>query len=75
MKLYAFAEAFSQQLASAEFSELSFEERTGLLVDAEYTARENESSPGVLAPPSFVTPHPSRTSTTKHPANSTASSS
>ena len=41
MKLYAFAEAFSQQLASAEFSELSFEERTGLLVDAEYTAREN----------------------------------
>lgn len=40
MKLYAIAEAFNQQLASNHYAELSFEERVGLLIDAEYTARE-----------------------------------
>jgi DNA replication protein DnaC len=40
MKLTAMAEAFEQQLGSAEHARLSFEDRFGLLVDAEWTARE-----------------------------------
>ncbi|MGH8526220.1 MAG: ATP-binding protein [Gammaproteobacteria bacterium] len=41
MKLSAMAEAFERQLASSEYAELSFEERVGLMVDTEWTAREN----------------------------------
>ena len=41
MKLHAFADAFNEQLHSSHFAELSFEERLGLLVDTEHTAREN----------------------------------
>lgn len=41
MKLHAMAEAFSAQLASHDYAELSFEERLGLLIDTEHTAREN----------------------------------
>ena len=41
MKLYGMAEAFAQQLESAEHATLSFEERLGLLIDAEWIAREN----------------------------------
>ena len=40
MKLSAMAEAFEQQLGSDEHAKLSFEERMGLLVDCEWTARE-----------------------------------
>jgi DNA replication protein DnaC len=40
MKLSAMAEAFQQHLGSAEYAKLSFEERLGLLVDTEWTARE-----------------------------------
>ena len=40
LKLAAMAEAFEQQLGSREHAELSFEERLGLLVDTEWTARE-----------------------------------
>jgi DNA replication protein DnaC len=40
MKLAAMAECFQQQLGSGEYAELSFEERVGLLVDNEWTARE-----------------------------------
>jgi DNA replication protein DnaC len=40
MKLSAMAEAFDQQLGSGEHAKLSFEERLGLLVDCEWTARE-----------------------------------
>ena len=40
IKLSAMAEALKQQLGSAEYSRLGFEERVGLLVDAEWTARE-----------------------------------
>jgi DNA replication protein DnaC len=40
MKLSGMAEAFSQQLGSGEHARLSFEERVGLLVDGEWTARE-----------------------------------
>ncbi len=40
MKLSAMAEALEQQLGSSEYAKLSFEERIGLLVDCEWTARE-----------------------------------
>ncbi len=40
MHLTAMAEAFQQQLASAQFADLSFEDRVGLLIDHEWTARE-----------------------------------
>jgi DNA replication protein DnaC len=40
MKLSGMAEALRQQLGSSESTRLSFEERLGLLVDAEWIARE-----------------------------------
>lgn len=40
LKLTALAEAFQAQLGRPEFSELEFGERVGLLVDAEWTSRE-----------------------------------
>lgn len=40
MKLSGMAEACEQQLGSAEHARLGFEERLGLLVDSEWTARE-----------------------------------
>lgn len=41
MKLSAMAEAFAQQRASTQWTELTFEERLGILVDSEWTARQN----------------------------------
>ena len=40
MKLVGLVAAFGTQLSSSEYDELSFEERVGLLVDAEWTDRE-----------------------------------
>lgn len=40
MRMHALAEAFEQQLASSQYAELSFEERVGLLIDTEWTSRE-----------------------------------
>lgn len=40
MKLTGMAEALEQQLGSAEHARLSFEDRFGLLIDSEWTARE-----------------------------------
>lgn len=40
MKLFGMAEALRQQLGAAEYARLGFEERAGMLVDAEWTARE-----------------------------------
>jgi DNA replication protein DnaC len=40
MKLSAMAEALEQQIGSGEYAKLSFEERLGLLIDCEWTARE-----------------------------------
>ncbi len=40
MKLYGLCESFEQQLNSSQYAELDFEERVGLMVDAEFTARE-----------------------------------
>ena len=41
MKMSAMARSFENQLNSTEMPSLSFEERFGLLVDSEYTARKN----------------------------------
>lgn len=40
MKMASLAEAFERQLHSAEFAQLSFEERVGMMIDAENDARE-----------------------------------
>jgi DNA replication protein DnaC len=40
LHLPAFTEAFQRQLGNPEFADLSFEDRVGLLVDAEWTHRE-----------------------------------
>ncbi len=40
LRLPAMAEAFQRQLGNPEFTELAFEDRVGLLVDAEWTHRE-----------------------------------
>jgi DNA replication protein DnaC len=40
LRLAAMAQAFEQQRGSAAHAELHFEDRFGLLVDAEWTARE-----------------------------------
>jgi DNA replication protein DnaC len=40
LRLPALAEAFQRQLGAPEFADLSFEDRVGLLVDAEWTHRE-----------------------------------
>jgi DNA replication protein DnaC len=40
MKMAAMAEAFQKQFESPQYGELSFEERVGMLIDTEWTARE-----------------------------------
>jgi DNA replication protein DnaC len=41
MKMSPMAEAFSRQIQSPEFSTLAFEERVGMMIDAEYDARQD----------------------------------
>ena len=41
LRLYAMAKAFKDQLECPEINELSFEERLGLLIDSEMTARDS----------------------------------
>ncbi len=41
MKLYGMVQAFTEQLASPEYHELDFAQRLGLLIDTEFTTREN----------------------------------
>jgi len=43
MKLYGMAPAFREQYESADSSQLSFEERFGLLVDCQWTWKENRA--------------------------------
>ena len=40
MKMFSMAEAFGRQLATTQTTSLSFEERIGLLIDAEWSGRE-----------------------------------
>ena len=73
MKLSGMAEAFEQQLGSSEHARLSFEERLGLLVDAEWTAREQRKLDRACARRSCAIRPRSRTSTSSTRAASTAS--
>jgi DNA replication protein DnaC len=43
MKLHGMAQAFREQYESADSSQLSFEERFGLLVDCQWTWKENRA--------------------------------
>jgi DNA replication protein DnaC len=43
MKLYGMAEAFREQMEMADASQLSFDERFGLLVDRQWTWKENRA--------------------------------
>ena len=43
MKLHGMAQAFRDQYESADSSQLSFEERFGLLVDCQWTWKENRA--------------------------------
>jgi len=43
MKLHGMAEAFREQLQAADYNQLSFEERFGLLVDRQWIWKENRS--------------------------------
>ncbi|HEX7880504.1 MAG TPA: IS21-like element helper ATPase IstB [Candidatus Eisenbacteria bacterium] len=42
MKMSAMAEAFHRQIESGQWADLSFEERLGMLVDTEWTSREQK---------------------------------
>lgn len=46
MKLGIMAQALRDQMLDHHFHTMSFEERFGLLVDAEWTARKTIGSPG-----------------------------
>ena len=48
LKLYGIVEALSEQNQSTMYAELSFEERLGLLVDREITARDNRRLTNLL---------------------------
>ena len=43
LRLYGLRAGLAEQLSSAQYADLSFEERLGLLLDAEWTSRQNAS--------------------------------
>jgi len=73
MKLTGMAQALPQQLGSGEYARLSFEERFGLLVDAEWTAREERKLARRLRSASLRHAASLEDVDFKHPASSTAS--
>lgn len=56
LKLHGMASAFEEQLAQPAASELSFEERFGLIVDRERTSRDNRRLPRLLRQARFKQP-------------------
>ena len=56
MKLSAMASSFKKQLNDRAFSEISFEERFGLLVDSEWTARKNNRLNRLIKSADYVFP-------------------
>jgi DNA replication protein DnaC len=56
MKMGVMATAFNRQLADKSVSELSFEERVGLMVDAEWTARKNNRLKRLIKSAGFSMP-------------------
>ena len=49
MKLHAMAEAFSQQLGQPDLAELSFEDRFAMLVDRQWTFKEDRRMTRLLS--------------------------
>jgi len=56
MKMSAMARSFEEQLVNTTISELSFEERFGLLVDSEYTTRKNNRLKRLIRSANYSTP-------------------
>jgi DNA replication protein DnaC len=56
MKLSVMASSFQNQLSDSKLGELSFEERFGLLVDAEWTARKNNRLKLLIRKADYVYP-------------------
>jgi DNA replication protein DnaC len=56
MKLGVMAAAFKKQLADQKMAQLSFEERFGLIVDAEWTARKNNRLTRLIRGANFAWP-------------------
>lgn len=57
MKMGVMASAFSSQLEDSAFNEMSFEERLGLLVDAEWTSRQNNRLTRLIRNAAFSIPN------------------
>jgi hypothetical protein len=75
LRLEAFAAAWAEQHKNPELAKLSFDERLGLLVDAECLARENKRLTRLLKETSFASArHASRRSTSRPDASSTSPS-
>ena len=68
MHLPAMAEAFQRQLGSPQFADLSFDERVGLLIDSEWTAREQRKLRRRLRTANLAARPRWKTSTGKSPA-------
>lgn len=56
IRLGTMAEAFKEQLTNPEISSLSFEDRFGLLVDAEWTTRKNNTLARMIKKAQFADP-------------------
>jgi DNA replication protein DnaC len=56
MKMGVMAKVFANQLGDNTFSQLSFEERIGLMVDAEWTSRQNNRLMRLIRGAGFSTP-------------------
>lgn len=67
MKMGVMASALDNQLGDSNFHELSFEERVGLLVDAEWTSRRNNRQTRLLRNAGFSIPEASLEDIEYHP--------
>lgn len=67
MKMGVMASAFSDQLGNNAMRELSFEERVGLMVDAEWTSRQNNRLTRLVRNAGFSIPEASLEDVEYHP--------
>ena len=67
MKLGVMASAFNHQLGNNDFLEMSFEERVGLMVDAEWTSRQNNRMSRLVRNAGFSIPEASLEDIEYHP--------
>ncbi len=67
MKMGVMASAFNNQLGNNSFLEMSFEERVGLIVDAEWTSRQNNRLTRLIRKAGFSIPEASLEDIEYHP--------